>query len=201
MNRTRRIRRSAGVTMAAFALIAAVISYSDGLLLIRLAGVTGRLAYLYPLLPDGLIVISSLSLYEAAVTGTRRPRWAMAGIFLGAGLTVAMNVAAGWSVSLLAAVADGFVPVVFFVALEILIGLIRRGRVTVPAAVPAQETVLSKVPSSVLAAAEASMAATYAAGNPWRVDGLRRQFPSLTRAQATEIRDGVFSLNGDGPHE
>jgi hypothetical protein len=64
-----------------------------------------------------------------------------------------------------------------------------------------QPPVLSKVPSSVLAAAEASMAATYAAGNPWRVDGLRRQFPSLTRAQATEIRDGVFSLNGHGGGE
>jgi hypothetical protein len=136
MNRTRRIRRAAGVTMAAFALIAAVISYSDGLLLIRLAGVTGRMAYLYPLLPDGLIVISSLSLYETAVTGAPRSRWAMAGIFLGAGLTVAMNVAAGWSVSPLLAVADGFVPVVFFVALEILIGLIRRGRVAVPVRVP-----------------------------------------------------------------
>jgi Protein of unknown function (DUF2637) len=135
-SRTRRIRRAAGVTMAAFALIAAVISYSDGLLLIRIAGVTGRMAYLYPLLPDGLIVISSLSLYEAAVTGAPRPRWAMSGIVLGAGLTVAMNVAAGWSVSWLLAVADGFVPVVFFVALEILIGLIRRGRVAVPAAVP-----------------------------------------------------------------
>jgi hypothetical protein len=123
--------------MAVFALIAAVISYSDGLLLIRLAGVTGRMAYLYPLLPDGLIVISSLSLYETAVTGAPRSRWAMAGIFLGAGLTVAMNVAAGWSVSPLLAVADGFVPVVFFVALEILIGLIRRGRAPVPEPVPA----------------------------------------------------------------
>ena len=58
-------------------------------------------------------------------------------IILGAGLTVAMNVAAGWSVSPLLAVADGFVPVVFFVALEILIGLIRRGRVPVPGRVPA----------------------------------------------------------------
>lgn len=64
-----------------------------------------------------------------------------------------------------------------------------------------QPTVLGKVPSSVVEAAKASMAATYAAGNPWRVDGLRRQFPSLTRAQATAIRDDVLSLNGSGPHE
>jgi hypothetical protein len=134
-NRTRRTRWTAGLTMAGLAAVAAIISYNDGLFLIRLAGVLGRLAYLYPLLPDGLIVISSLSLYEAAVTGARRPRWAMAGIILGALLTVAMNVAAGASVSPLLALADGFVPVVFFVALEILIGLIRRGRATVPPAV------------------------------------------------------------------
>src|SRR5438034_4617381 len=107
--------------MAGLAAVAAVISYNDGLFLIRDAGVLGRLAYLYPLLPDGLIVISSLSLYEAAVTAAPRPRWAMVGIGLGAVLTVAMNVGAGVSVSPLAAVWDGCVPVVFFVALEILI--------------------------------------------------------------------------------
>jgi hypothetical protein len=56
-----------------------------------------------------------------------------------------------------------------------------------------QPSVLGKVPSSVVEAAKASMAATYAAGNPWKVDGLRRQFPSLTRAQATAIRDDVLA--------
>jgi hypothetical protein len=180
MNRTRRIRRAAGATMAAFALIAAVISYSDGLLLIRIAGVTGRLAYLYPLLPDGLIVISSLSLYEAAVTGARRPRWAMAGIVLGAGLTVAMNVAAGWSVSWLLAVADGFVPVVFFVALEILIGLIRRGRVAVPARVPAA----AKLPS------HREVRETYSCG-PETAKKIRAGMATAVRA----------TQNGSGSHE
>jgi hypothetical protein len=61
------------------------------------------------------------------------------------------------------------------------------------------ETVLSKVPSSVREAAKVSMAATYAAGNPWSVNQLQKQFP-LTRAAATEIRDDVLSLNGNGPH-
>lgn len=70
---------------------------------------------------------------------------------------------------------------------------------------PATETqppgsVLDKVPSDVLAAAKASMAATYAAGNPLTRNQLQNQF-SLTRAAATEIRDAVVSMNGDGPHE
>jgi hypothetical protein len=122
--------------MAGFTAAAAVISYNDGLFLIRYAGVAGWVAYLYPLLPDGLIVISSASLYEAALTGVRRPRWAMTGLVLGASLTLAMNLAAGLAVSRLLAAADSVVPVVFFFALEILIGLIRRAQIT-PRATPA----------------------------------------------------------------
>lgn len=117
-----------GLPMVALAAFAAVISYTDGLFLIRLAGEHGRVAYLYPLLPDGLIVISWKSLHDAAREGVPRPGWATAGLVLGAGLTLAMNVAAGLAHSSLDALADGFVPVVFFVALEILIGHVRRGR-------------------------------------------------------------------------
>ena len=125
---TRRKPWIAGLTMAALAGVCAVISYNDGLLLIRLAGAHGRVAYLYPLLPDGLIVISTAAMYEAARAGIGRPRWAIAGIVVGAGLTVAMNAGAGAVQSWLFALADLFVPVVFFVALEILIWLVRRGR-------------------------------------------------------------------------
>ena len=137
--RTRRTRWVAGIAMAALAVIAAIISYNDGLFLIRYAGAAGWVAVLYPLLPDGLIVISSSSLYEAAITKAPRPRWAVFGLVLGCGLTLVMNVAAGLAVSVLLAVADGFVPVVFFTALEILIGLVRRAQVApkpVPASVP-----------------------------------------------------------------
>jgi hypothetical protein len=125
---TRRRTWIAGLTMAGLAAVAAVISYTDGLYLVHLAGAHGWVALLYPLLPDGLIVISAESLYDAAHTGTGRPRWATTGILLGAALTLAMNVAAGAAHSRLDALIDGVVPVVFFVALEILIGLIRRGR-------------------------------------------------------------------------
>lgn len=111
--------------MVAFTAIAAVISYNDGLYLIRYAGAAGRVAYLYPLLPDGLILISSVRLYRAAPV---RPGWAMTGVILGIGLTLAMNIGAGILHNWLYALADACVPAVFFVALEILRGSVKRGR-------------------------------------------------------------------------
>jgi hypothetical protein len=134
--RAARVRLVAVATMAAFAVAAAIISYNDGLFLVRLAGIGGRLAYLYPLLPDGLIVISWTSMYEAGLTGVARPAWATAGIALGACLTVSMNVAAGVMHNGLAALVDGVVPVVFFVALEILVGILRRRGAATGAAPP-----------------------------------------------------------------
>jgi hypothetical protein len=118
-------RYARGATMVVFTAIAAAISYSDGLYLIRFAGAAGRVAYMYPLLPDGLILISSIRLYEAAPW---RPAWAMAGVIIGVGLTLAMNVGAGVLHNWMYALADACVPVVFFVALEILRGAVKRGR-------------------------------------------------------------------------
>jgi Protein of unknown function (DUF2637) len=141
-----RTRWAAGLVMAGLAIVAAVISYNDGLFLVRFAGASGRLAYLYPLLPDGLIVISSISLYEAATSGQPRPKWATTGLVLGGVLTLAMNFAAGYARGPLLAGVDSAVPVVFFVALEILIGLIRRSR-AVPAPVPAASNGHQPLPS------------------------------------------------------
>ena len=125
------MRIGSGIIMIGLAAGAAVVSYNDGLFLVRLAGIAGRVAYLYPLLPDGLIIISWASAYEAGLAGLRsRPAWATGGIVLGACLTLAMNVGAGVLHNRLQALVDGVVPVVLFVALEILVGLIRRGHGT-----------------------------------------------------------------------
>lgn len=118
----------AGLTMAALAAVAFVISYSNGLYLVRFAGASGRLAYLYPLLPDALIGISWVSIYEAQRGGHSRTRWAIVGIVSGACLTAAMNLGAGVLHGWMDALVDGVVPLVFFIALEILMGLVRRGR-------------------------------------------------------------------------
>lgn len=185
MSGRNRSRLWGGITMAALAAVAAVISYLDGLFLVRTAGNTGWVVYLYPLLPDGLIVICLIALYDAASAGAPRPRWATAGLALGIALTLAMNTAAGAAHSVLDMVVDGAVPVVFFVAVEVLIGLIRRGRPRDTAG-PGPATVPGSVPSDVFAAAKASMAATAAAGNPLTRNQLQSRFP-LTRAQADEI--------------
>jgi hypothetical protein len=116
------------VTMAGIAAVAAVISYSDGLFLVRLAGNRDWHAYLYPLLPDGLIVICLIALLAAG----KRAKWPTFGLGLGIALTLAMNVAAGIAHSPLDAVVDGAVPVVFFVAVEVFIGYVKRGRAVVP---------------------------------------------------------------------
>lgn len=127
-------------TMVAFTAITAVISYTDGLYLIRYAGADGWSAYLYPLLPDGLILICSVRLYEAA---PERPRWAMAGVIIGIVLTLAMNVGAGVLHNWMYALADGVVPVIFFVALEVLRGAVRRREA---ASVPAADTAAAALP-------------------------------------------------------
>jgi len=181
--RTRnRARWAIGAAMAGIASIAAVISYNDGLTVARIAGNHGRTAYLYPLLPDGLIVICLSALYEAAQRKLKRPVWASVGLVLGIALTLAQNTGAGIGHGPLDAIMDGLVPVVFFVAVEVLIWHVRTGRAG---------TAGESVASDSVAAAEASMAATIAAGNPLSVNQLTERF-GLTRAQATKVRQSAM---------
>jgi len=169
--------------------IAAVVSYRDGLFVARLAGNHDDQAYLYPFLPDGLLVVRLLALYEASRAKVKRSRWAMGGLVLGISLTLAQNVYAGLAHTVLDAVLDGMVPVVFFIAVEVVLWHVKRGRGAYPRGTDSQGSPATgggAVPSSVLEAAEASMAATVAAGNPWSVNGLRERFP-LTRKQAADL--------------
>jgi hypothetical protein len=180
--------------MAAIAAVAAVISYSDGLFLVRQAGNRDWHAYLYPLLPDGLIVICLIALLAAA-GDENRPGWPMWGLGLGIALTLSMNVAAGVAHSPLDAVVDGSVPVVFFVAVEVFIGYVRRGRED---ASPRSSRPLSRtVPADVRKAAEACMQATFDAGNPLSQHKLKTQF-RLSRAEAAEIWQ-PYNVPAGGP--
>lgn len=183
MNRTGWRYATAGLFIAC---IAAVISYNDGLFVARLAGNHDHQAYLYPLLPDGLIVVCLLALVEGARSKPpERSGWATAGLVLGIGLTLAMNAGAGIAHSVLDAVIDGMVPVVFFIAVEVVLWHVRRGR---PKATTNRDFLSQggTVPSSGFEAAKASMAATAAAGNPWSKNALRARF-GVTRLEADEI--------------
>jgi len=178
--------------MGFIAAIAAAVSYSDGLTEMRHAGARGGIALLYPLLPDGLIVICLIALYEAARGGLARPRWATAGLVLGAGLTLAQNVGAGAATGVLLAVIDGFVPVVFFVAAEVLIWTIRHRQVTGPGTSP------GTVPADVAEAAKAWYEATVAVGNPATANRLQSKFP-LSRTQAAKVIESATPRNGHQP--
>jgi hypothetical protein len=180
---------AAGLFIAA---IAAVISYNDGLFVARLAGNHDRQAYLYPLLADGLIVVCLLALYEASRGGAPRSRWAMGGLILGVGMTLSMNAGAGVAHSVLDAVIDGLVPVVFFIAVEVVLWHVRRGGnvagedVQQGVSPHSPATRPRMVPSDKLAAAKACHAATVAAGNPLSQNQLTARF-GITRAEAQVI--------------
>lgn len=180
------------VTGALFAAICAWISYNDGLFVTSLAGNQGRIVYAYPLLPDVLIVLSLLALAQAARTGVPRSKWAMAGLLLGIALTLAMNTGAGIAHTVLDAVMDGMVPVVFFIAVEIVLWHVRHREAS---QVTGKEiAVPGAVPADVLAAARASMAATSAAGNPLSQNQLEKRF-GLKRADAREVWAEFASSN------
>ena len=108
---------------------------------------------------------------------------------LGIAMTLSMNAGAGVAHSVLDAVLDGLVPVVFFIAVEVVLWHVRRGRgegaqVTSPAASPRM------VPSDNLAAAKACYAATAAAGNALSQNQLAARF-GITRAEARGIAQGT----------
>jgi len=176
--------RSAGwpyvVTGVVFAGVLGWISYTDALFVTRLAGNDGGIAYAYPTVPDGLLFFSLLALTEAARAGARRPGWATAGLVLGAGMTLAANAGAGLGHSILDAVIDGLVPVCFFIAVEIVLWHIRRGRGT-----GAQGRSPAAFTDAQTAALEA-LHRTTAAGNPLTPNQLKTRF-RLTRTEVTKV--------------
>jgi Protein of unknown function (DUF2637) len=198
-NRTGWQYAAAGLFIAG---IAAVVSYRDGLFVARLAGNHDDQAYLYPFLPDGLIVVCLLALYEASRARAGRPRWAMGGLVLGIMLTLAQNVYAGLAHTVLDAVLDGMVPVVFFIAVEVVLWHVRRSRGAAARGDLRGSPAASRgmVPSSSLEAAKARMRQAAELGFRYSDNEARAQF-GLTRAQAAEARRQVTagSPAGDAP--
>ena len=192
-----------------FAGVLGWISYTDALFVTRLAGNDGGIAYAYPTVPDGLLFFSLLALTEAARAGADRPRWATAGLILGAAMTLAANAGAGLGHSILDAVIDALVPVCFFIAVEIVLWHVRQGSSTLRSS-----TAGGEVPSSNLHAAR--MRLTVAAQHGFKVTpndtqerfgltraaarGLHAEFaPKEAPAGPAPVPAGVH-LNGSGPH-
>lgn len=188
-------------TAAAVLLVAAIAATVSFVHIEHLAvthGQTELAAVLLPLSIDGTVAASALVMLRAARAGIGTPWLARFMLTLAVAATLAANIGYGVPYGLAGALLSGWPAVAFIGCAEMAIGMVRRARGE-PEPEPVQETVLGKVPSNVLEAATASMRSTYAAGNPLSVNQLKERF-ALTRAQATEVRDVVFSANGSGPH-
>ncbi len=190
----RAIRTATAAVVTAVAAFGAVQSYTHIYGLARGHGQDMLDARLLPLSVDGLILASSLVILHQARRRGDTPwnAWAMLG--LGVAATLAANVLSGLPAGWLSACIAAWPAVAFIGAIEIDMWMIRRAR-SVP--VPTDDTVSPDAES----AAEVSLRATLAAGNPWSGRQLETRF-GLTRAQATKVRQAVLGeTNGQAPDE
>ena len=170
------------------------MSYRHALQVVRVHGESGALALAYPLTIDGLIYAASMVLLNAARRGMPRPTLAYAALTLGIAATLAANVAAGVAFGPVGAIVAAWPAPALVISYELLMIVIRSSVTvpdpTTPEAVP--EPVPGTVPADSLAAAEASYAATVAAGNPLSQNQLIERF-GLTRAQSVKVRQASLA--------
>ena len=177
--------------------------------MVREVGSYGAGSYLPPLLSVDLVILAALALYEAALAGLQRPRWALAGLVLGCLVTLAMNVAAGWPYGPGGALVAALAPVVLFFALEILTGVLRRGRVSAPLSpAPAGAATCDHLPpmnisDAIRAAApyqsERELAVNFERGKTTVHKKLRAPVPGGTKDAALTAPPGSPPLPPSGP--
>ena len=192
------IRAATAAVVVAVAGFAAVQSYSHIYSLAAGHGQDRLDSALLPLSVDGLILAASLVLLHAARGARPAGRLAYFALWLGIGATIGANAAYGWPYGPLGIASSTWPALSFVLAVHVAMGAIKRARPGIrqpladyqPEITPRGDS--GGVPSDVVEAAKASMAATVAAGNPWSVNQLQQQF-SLTRAQATKVRQAVLA--------
>lgn len=127
----------AGCALAGVSAIAAVVSYLHALAVVRSVGALAPVSYLIPFLADLVILGASAALLDAARRRQGLPLLVVLSLVAGVGVTLAMNVAAGWHRGMAGALVAGWPAVAFILALESLAGMVRRsGRAPVPELVP-----------------------------------------------------------------
>jgi Protein of unknown function (DUF2637) len=193
----RAVRWAAVGAVLAVAGVAAYVSYWHAVGVVTVHGEHDVTGHLYPVAIDGIIVAASMVLLDSARHGESAPRLAWWLLGSGIAVTLAANVTYGivygWSSALWAAwPAAAFVGCYELLMLLVRAAARRSGR---GPAVP----VPSPLASAAETAAEASLRATIAAGNPWSRNQIETQF-RLTRAEATRLRDRVLAeSNGRCP--
>ena len=122
------IRASTAATVVGIGGIAAVVSFRHALEVVRDNGESGVTAYLTPLTVDGLVFTASMVLLDAARRGDRAPMLARVALALGIAATVAVNVLHGLAHGPVGAVVGAWPAVTLILVVELLMGMIRRGR-------------------------------------------------------------------------
>jgi hypothetical protein len=207
-----RLRRGSMWALASgVAAIAAIVSYSHIYDLGRANGGSGTAARLLPLSVDMLILAGELMLlHEADAEGNR---FILGWVLVWSGIlaTLAANVTYGAQFGPLGALIWGWPAYSFVLAAGGMVAIVKRGAARASDGTSEEEDPQagmfpSPVPGSAEAAAEASLRATIAAGNPWSVNALSTRF-ALPRKTAVEIDERVrgepipaHTMNGDGPH-
>jgi len=128
----RLIRVITAGTVVALGAIAAVVSYRHAYQVAATYGETGLTAALTPLTPDGLVLVASLVMLDAARRDAQAPALARWALGMGVAATVAVNVLHGLDHGLVGAVVAAWPAVTLVVVVELLMGLIRRGRSAPP---------------------------------------------------------------------
>ncbi|WP_395110591.1 DUF2637 domain-containing protein [Actinomadura sp. SCN-SB] len=132
------IRASTAATVVGIGGIAAVVSFRHALEVVRENGETGVTAYLTPLTVDGLVFTASMVLLDAARRGDRAPMLARVALGLGIAATVAVNVLHGLAHGPIGAVVGAWPAVTLILVVELLMGMIRRGRQSAKGSEPAK---------------------------------------------------------------
>lgn len=127
-------RRTAWLCLACVSVIAGLISYYHGMMVVS-ASDGGWLArwivdHAEPALADLVITGSSANLLDAyrnLAEGEKLPKLSMVTAGIGCAVTIYFNVAAGHPAWVPTWVVNGWPPIAFGLALESLLGLVRRG--------------------------------------------------------------------------
>jgi Protein of unknown function (DUF2637) len=195
MTGDRVIRVATAAVVTAVASFAAVVSYSHIYDLGRVHGQAGTAARLLPLSVDGLILAASLVMLHEARNRRPAPALARFALWLGIAATLGANAAYGAPYGPLGVIVSTWPAVSFVLAVEVALGLVRRGRPQIAT----DRGDFGEVPADVAEAAKASMRATVAAGNPLSVNQLQARF-SLSRGTATKLHHSVLAeSNGHHP--
>jgi hypothetical protein len=199
MTGDRAVRWTAVLAVVAVAGVAAYVSYWHAVEVVTHHGEPGMVGHLYPVVIDGIIVAASMVLLDVARHRENAPPLAWWLLGTGIAVTLAANVTYGARFGLSGALWAAWPATAFVGCYELLMLLVRasarRDHRESSGGFP------SPVPSTAEVAAEASLRATLAAGNPWSQNQLAERF-GLTRAQATKVRSQVLAgMNGQHPHD